>query len=312
MSDTASDHKRPSLNSLRRIIGFVAPYRWMVVGATLALVVAAGAVLGIGQAIRRVIDVGFGYSTGAYLDLYFGALFGVVAVLALCSLMLFACVLLTQTRSVLIGVVLGLGAVLLLLPGQTRTKRTVQFALIAAAAIASVPFVEALIARGDPYRVAFWQAYIPLVEAYPWSGHGLTASIVVLGAYAMENSAQIPADLPAAELVVWGGRIVTVDPSQPEVEALAAQDGRIVAVGPRREIARRVGPQTKVLDLKGALAVPGLIEAHAHFLGLGDSRIQLDLRQAQSWSEVSASKSTKKITTSALARPTRRFMKTCS
>lgn len=114
----------------------------------------------------------------------------------------------------------------------------------------------------------------------------LTASIVVLGAYAMENAAQIPADLPAAELVVWGGRIVTVDPSQPEVEALAAQGGRIVAIGPRREIARRVGPKTRVVDLKGALAVPGLIEAHAHFLGLGDSRIQLDLRQAQSWNEI--------------------------
>jgi O-antigen ligase len=104
---------------------------------------------------------------------------GVVAALALSALVLFGCVLLTQTRSVLIGTVLGLGAVLVLLPGQTRVKRTVQFTLIAAAAVASVPFVEALIARGDPYRVAFWQAYIPLVETYPWIGHGLTAPIIV-------------------------------------------------------------------------------------------------------------------------------------
>jgi len=102
-----------------------------------------------------------------------------VAALALSALVLFACVLLTQTRSVLIGVVLGLGVVLVLLPGQTKTKRTVQFVLIAAAALASVPFVEALISRGDPYRLAFWQAYIPLVEAHPWSGHGLSAPIVV-------------------------------------------------------------------------------------------------------------------------------------
>jgi O-antigen ligase len=108
-----------------------------------------------------------------------GTRWSVVAALAVSSLVLFGCVLLTQTRSVLIGTLLGLGAVLVLLPGQTRTKRTVQFALIAAAAIASVPFVEALIERGDPYRVAFWQAYIPLVEAYPWSGHGLSAPIIV-------------------------------------------------------------------------------------------------------------------------------------
>ncbi|WP_300304616.1 ABC transporter transmembrane domain-containing protein [Ferrovibrio sp.] len=88
----SSDSKRPSLTSLRRTLGFVAPYRWMVIGAALALIVAAGAVLGIGQAIRRVIDVGFGHGNGDYLDLYFGALFGVVAVLAVATFARFYCV----------------------------------------------------------------------------------------------------------------------------------------------------------------------------------------------------------------------------
>src|SRR5690606_1480745 len=80
-----SDSRRPSLGVLRRVLVFVAPYRWVAVGAGVALVVAAGAVLGIGQAIRRVIDVGFGAGNGTYLDLYFGALFGVVVVLALAT-----------------------------------------------------------------------------------------------------------------------------------------------------------------------------------------------------------------------------------
>ncbi|HLT79010.1 MAG TPA: ABC transporter transmembrane domain-containing protein [Ferrovibrio sp.] len=80
-----SDSRRPSLGALRRVLVFVAPYRWVAVGAGVALVVAAGAVLGIGQAIRRVIDVGFGAGNGTYLDLYFGALFGVVVVLALAT-----------------------------------------------------------------------------------------------------------------------------------------------------------------------------------------------------------------------------------
>ncbi|HEX6958844.1 MAG TPA: ABC transporter transmembrane domain-containing protein [Ferrovibrio sp.] len=84
--------KRPPLGAPRRILAFVAPYRWMVVGAGIALVVASAAVLGIGQAIRRVIDVGFGAGNGTYLDLYFAALFGVVAVLAAATFARFYCV----------------------------------------------------------------------------------------------------------------------------------------------------------------------------------------------------------------------------
>src|SRR3546814_16352169 len=64
----------------------------MAVGAGISLVVAAAAVLGIGQAIRRVIDVGFGMGNGSYLDLYFSALFGVVAVLAIATFGRFYCV----------------------------------------------------------------------------------------------------------------------------------------------------------------------------------------------------------------------------
>ena len=91
-SDSASDQKRPSLNALGAVFRFITPYRWMVAGAAIALVVAAAAVLGIGQAIRRVIDVGFGHGNGTYLDLYFGALFGVVAVLAVATFARFYCV----------------------------------------------------------------------------------------------------------------------------------------------------------------------------------------------------------------------------
>ncbi|WP_374299954.1 ABC transporter transmembrane domain-containing protein [Ferrovibrio sp.] len=125
MSDTAaSDRKRPSLASLRRILGFVAPYRWMAAGAALALVVAAGAVLGIGQAIRRVIDVGFGDTTGAYLDLYFGALFGVVAVLAVATFARFYCVTWLGER-VVADIRRGLYAhVLKLSPAFFETTRT--------------------------------------------------------------------------------------------------------------------------------------------------------------------------------------------
>ncbi len=80
-----------------------------------------------------------------------------------------------------------------------------------------------------------------------------------------------------ADLVITGGRIVTLDPAMPEVEAIAARDQRVVAMGGVAEIARYIGDATEVVELDGALAVPGLIEGHGHFTGLGRSRMILDL-----------------------------------
>ncbi len=89
-----------------------------------------------------------------------------------------------------------------------------------------------------------------------------------------------------ADLVIVGGKIVTVDRDRPEAQALAARDGTIVAVGTRAEIEAHIGDATEVLDLGGTLAIPGFIESHGHFLSLGDSRIQLDLKTADNWQAI--------------------------
>lgn len=89
-----------------------------------------------------------------------------------------------------------------------------------------------------------------------------------------------------ADLVLLGGRIVTVDEVRPEVQALAARDGRIVAVGSDAEVREWIGAETEVIELEGRLAMPGFIDAHAHFLGIGDAKLQLDLRGARSWEEI--------------------------
>ena len=73
--------ERRSVGKLGQILPFISPYKWIVVAAGVALVVSAGSVLAIGQAIRRVIDHGFG-SEQALIDQYFIALLGVVIVLA--------------------------------------------------------------------------------------------------------------------------------------------------------------------------------------------------------------------------------------
>ena len=90
----------------------------------------------------------------------------------------------------------------------------------------------------------------------------------------------------AADLVLLGGKIVTMDPAQPEAEALAATRGRIVFVGSQTEVQRHLGPQTRVLDLRGKLAVPGFIESHGHFVSLGLSQMMLDLSKAQRWQDI--------------------------
>ena len=91
-----------------------------------------------------------------------------------------------------------------------------------------------------------------------------------------------------ADLVVLGGTIVTMDRFKPQAQGIAMRGDLIVAVGSEEEISELVGPETQVLDLAGAVAVPGLIEAHGHFLSLGRTQMQLDLREAADWPAIVA------------------------
>jgi len=68
----------------------------------------------------------------------------------------------------------------------------------------------------------------------------------------------------AADMVLTNGRIYTVDARQPFVEAVAIKDAKFLAVGSAREIQGSIGKQTRVIDLGGAFAMPGFIDAHIH------------------------------------------------
>ncbi len=72
-----------------------------------------------------------------------------------------------------------------------------------------------------------------------------------------------------ADAVFIGGRITTLDPSQPEVEALAVKDGILVAVGSTAEVMRHAGPKTMSVDLRGRRVVPGLNDSHTHLIRAG-------------------------------------------
>ena len=91
-----------------------------------------------------------------------------------------------------------------------------------------------------------------------------------------------------ADLILTNGTVVTVDDAIPDGEAIAIRGDTIMAVGSSDEIAAFMGENTEVVDLDGQLAIPGFIEGHAHFMGLGYSKMILDLAQAQTWNDIVA------------------------
>jgi len=92
--------------------------------------------------------------------------------------------------------------------------------------------------------------------------------------------------LDPATLVVTNGRILTVEESLPEVQAIAVRGDRIVALGSTAAIRRYIGPTTEVVDVQGQLVVPGLIEGHGHFNGVGDAELNLKLMPTTSWDQI--------------------------
>ncbi len=94
-----------------------------------------------------------------------------------------------------------------------------------------------------------------------------------------------PAD-NSADLILINGKIVTVDEENPEAEALAVKADTIMALGTTAEIQALQGENTEVIDLEGQLAIPGFIEGHGHFMGVGNAEMILGLAGTSSWQEI--------------------------
>lgn len=88
-----------------------------------------------------------------------------------------------------------------------------------------------------------------------------------------------------ADLVLTGGKIITLDETKPTAEALAVYQGRILAIGSSEEINPYISKSTQVIALEGKTVIPGLIESHGHFISLGRSKMELDLTTIKNWDE---------------------------
>jgi predicted amidohydrolase YtcJ len=71
-------------------------------------------------------------------------------------------------------------------------------------------------------------------------------------------------------LTFTGGPVVTLDRRQPTAEAVAVEDGRIVAVGRQDEVEARAGGPGQLVDLAGRALLPGFVEAHGHPLNVAN------------------------------------------
>jgi len=132
----------------------------------------------------------------------------------------------------------------------------------------------------------------------PWTRLIGAAALVGAAAFASEHllasrPAPAAADSPApqtavaaADLVLRNGRIVTVEDARPEAQALAVRGDTIVALGSNQDMAPYIGANTRVIDLGGALATPGFIDAHVHFTGVGEAARNLKLSTAKNWDDI--------------------------
>jgi predicted amidohydrolase YtcJ len=122
---------------------------------------------------------------------------------------------------------------------------------------------------------------------------GFLKGMVAAGALlAAKASVAEPAATPAgphADLIIHGGKILTMDDAKPQVEAVAVAAGKIVGVGPVSEIMALQGPKTQVIELGSRTLLPGFVEPHIHYvLAYFDSWLDLGPFANRSMDEVKA------------------------
>jgi predicted amidohydrolase YtcJ len=111
-------------------------------------------------------------------------------------------------------------------------------------------------------------------------------STVLAGLAASTAAPAIASASGDADLIVTAETIHTAGAGAPRAQAFAVRGGRFIYVGSREGVRALRGRGTKMLDLGGATVLPGLIDAHLHFLHVGQALHEVDLAHAPSYDEV--------------------------
>jgi predicted amidohydrolase YtcJ len=118
----------------------------------------------------------------------------------------------------------------------------------------------------------------------------LLAACLLTASIPAQRPPAAPAQQPPApaDLIVTAARIYTADATRPMVTAIAARGGRLIFAGSAERAMALRGPATRVLDFPGRTIIPGMVDAHAHLVGLGARLRTVDLAGTRSYEEVIA------------------------
>ncbi|MBK9254913.1 MAG: amidohydrolase [Saprospiraceae bacterium] len=89
-----------------------------------------------------------------------------------------------------------------------------------------------------------------------------------------------------ADTLIYNANVYTLDPKLPLAEAIAIKNGEILAVGSNKSLLKYSDERTEKIDAQGNFVMPGFIEGHGHFSGLGYSLINLNFLTSRSWESI--------------------------
>ena len=97
-----------------------------------------------------------------------------------------------------------------------------------------------------------------------------------------------PVPQTAADIVFKNGNVYTANDKAPRAQAIAVKGDRIVFVGSNEAAQKFVGPNTRVVDLKGNTVLPGFTDSHQHLSGVGQREMTLNLEGTTSLEDLLA------------------------
>ena len=97
---------------------------------------------------------------------------------------------------------------------------------------------------------------------------GVMNLLLLFGPLSVSQAQDLPAEvLRYAHMVLYNGRVLTMDRDQPPInvaQAIALRDGRVLAVGDDDRLLKMAGPDTVKVDLDGKAIIPGVVDTHSH------------------------------------------------